>query len=152
VLDSLRATGGVERINEFAWLGAASMARFDATSHIVPSYQIAAGDCNLYATTPVAGCSAHWSGSAAAEVKAKRARKHHRAKRQRHRQGVPGLEVPGTSGPVDSGGGSAPTQSLPSVPKLPDVPPLPDVKAPNLPGQGNKQDPADKLLDFLLGK
>jgi virulence factor Mce-like protein len=147
VLNSLRATGAVERINEFAWLGAASMARFDTTSHIVPSYQIAAGDCNLYATTPVAGCSAHWAGSAAAKAKAMR--KHREARRHSQRRRTPHQGA--TPLQPENNAGSAPSQSVPSVPKLPAVPPLPDVKAPDLPGKGDK-DPADKLLEFLLGK
>src|SRR5439155_7914293 len=51
---SLRQTKSVERLQEFAWLGAASMARFDSTSHIAPSYQISS-PCAQYATTPAAG-------------------------------------------------------------------------------------------------
>jgi hypothetical protein len=29
---------------------------------------------------------------------------------------------------------------------------VPGVKPPQVPGTGERQDPADKLLDFLLGK
>jgi ABC-type transporter Mla subunit MlaD len=151
VTKSLRDTGAVERINQFAWLGAASMARFDATSHIVPSYQIG-GLCNTYATKPAAGCSAHWAGSAADKARATAKPKHrHRARRHRNRSAVPHPDGSDPSGSGDSTG-SAPSQSLPSVPKLPDLPQVPGVKPPQVPGTGERQDPADKLLDFLLGK
>src|SRR4051812_45919562 len=89
VVTSLRDSGGVEAINTFAWLGTAAMARFDATSHMIPSYQLS-GTCHLYATEPTEGCSAHWAGSAAAKAKpaAKRAHKPHKAKKHRQRRGV----------------------------------------------------------------
>jgi ABC-type transporter Mla subunit MlaD len=154
VLDSLRASGGVEGINTFVWLAAAATARFDATSHIVPSYQLS-GQCNLYATTPVAGCSAHWAGSAAdrAEASAKRAHKRHRTAR-RHRAAVPREEGVRPLQEGDTAPGSAPANPLPSLPKLPDLPPLPGVKPPSPPdsGSGERDDPSEKLLDFLLGK
>jgi ABC-type transporter Mla subunit MlaD len=156
VVTSLKKAGGVEAINTFAWLGTAAMARFDKTSHIIPSYQLTVGTCNLYATEPVDGCSAHWAGSAAAKAAAKKARKHRKAKRKHRRRGVPRMEGSGPSGSGDTGSGSAPSTQLPSVPKLPDLPPLPGgVKPPQLPGGGsggNRDDSAEKLLDFLMGK
>ena len=156
LVTSLKNQGGVEAINTFVWLGTAAMARFDKTSHIIPSYQLAVGTCNLYATEPVDGCSAHWAGSAAAKAaakqrKAKSKRKHHR----RHR-GSAGGETPASSSP-DSGKQQpgTPSTQLPSLPKLPDLPPLPGgIKPPQLPGSGSggRDDSAEKLLDFLMGK
>src|SRR3954471_17378141 len=56
VTNSLKATGGVEGLQTFVWRAAATTARFDAVSHIVPSYQLTVDTCNTYATTPVAAC------------------------------------------------------------------------------------------------
>jgi hypothetical protein len=150
VTNSLRATGGVERINQFVWIGTAAMARFDATSHIIPSYQLAMGDCNLYATTPVDGCSAHWVGSAAAKATAKR-KAHHRKKRAHRKRSRTRDAVARPVQPGDTGGdgGSAPGNQVPSLPKLPDLPQVPGVNPPQVPA---KPDPDKKLLDFLLGK
>ena len=59
--ESLRATGTVEGLQTFVYLGSATTARFDRFSHIFPSYQVT-GRCAEYATEPVAGCSARFSG------------------------------------------------------------------------------------------
>jgi phospholipid/cholesterol/gamma-HCH transport system substrate-binding protein len=155
VVTSLKDAGGVEAINTFAWLGTAAMARFDKTSHIIPSYQLTVGTCNVYATEPVDGCSAHWAGSAAAKAAAKeRKAKRHTAKRKHRRHLTPDEGVTPRQ-PGDTGSGSAPSTQLPSLPKLPDLPPLPGgVKPPQLPGSGSgdRDDSAEKLLDFLMGK
>ncbi len=146
VTGSLRAAGAVESINTFVWLGAASMARFDATSHIVPSYQLT-GTCQLYATTPAAGCSAHWPGSKAAAAQAKaKARTTHRRRRKHRRRPAP--QTPATTVPAPSAP-QVPASPLPSIPKLPQLPDLPPLHTPVLPG---KDDATNKLLDFLMGK
>jgi phospholipid/cholesterol/gamma-HCH transport system substrate-binding protein len=62
--ESLRDAGMIEGLLKFVYFTTTSEARFDQTSHILPSYQILT-TCNQYATKPVAGCSAHWPGSAA---------------------------------------------------------------------------------------
>ena len=150
VTNSLRATGGVERINQFVWIGTAAMARFDATSHIIPSYQLAMGDCNLYATTPVAGCSAHWAGSTAAKAAAKTKARRHRKRTHRKRSRTPHEGArPLQPGDTGAGGGSTPGNQLPALPKLPNLPQVPGVNPPQVPV---KPDPDKKLLDFLLGK
>jgi virulence factor Mce-like protein len=150
VTNSLRKTGAVEGINTFAWLGAASMARFDATSHIVPSYQIT-GLCQLYATTPAAGCSAHWSGSKADTAQAASVRVHRKRARHRHRRGHHRRRTPRPSNPAapdaPEQSPESPTGPLP-LPKLPPLPSVPGVNPPPV----DRPDPADKLLDFLLGK
>jgi hypothetical protein len=153
VLNSLRTTGGVEGIQTFVWLAAAATVRFDATSHIVPSYQVGS-DCNLYATKPVEACSAHWAGSAAdtAQASAKRAHKRHKAKRRHRKRKQPEA---GPDGSAPAGSEPSPQAGpLPSLPKLPDLPPLPGIKPPDLPGSGSgdRDDASDKLLDFLMGK
>lgn len=156
VVTSLKNAGGVEAINTFAWLGTAAMARFDKTSHIIPSYQLAVDTCNLYATKPVEGCSAHWAGSAAAKAAAKKARKQKsRARGRRDRGGSAGDE-PASAAPES--GGQQPTTpggQPPSLPKLPDLPPLPGGIKPPQPagsGPGERDDATQKLLDFLMGK
>jgi virulence factor Mce-like protein len=151
VTDSLRATGAVEGLNTFVWLATAATARFDATSHIVPSYQIGS-TCNVYATKPVAGCSAHWAGSAAdrAQAAAKRTR-HRKARHRRSRKRDAAPDAPSESAPGGSAPDSGPGSPIPSLPKLPDLPPLP-VKPPQLPAGGGADHATDKLLDFLMGK
>jgi hypothetical protein len=149
VTNSLRATGAVEGINTFVWLATAATARFDATSHIIPSYQIGS-DCNVYATKPVPACSAHWAGSAADRAQAAAKRTRHRKRARRHRnpaaEGVTDVQEGDT--PADA---AQPAKPLPSLPQLPDLPPLPGVKPPALPGGGDDGS-AEKLLDFLMGK
>ena len=61
LVDSLIARGVPEGIGRFVWLSVAATGRFDQISHVLPSYQLG-GTCNTYATTPTAGCSAHFSG------------------------------------------------------------------------------------------
>jgi hypothetical protein len=62
---NLQQTGFVENLlNSFYYIGVTA-ARFDSVSHMVPAYLIDAnnGLCSIYATTPVAGCSAHFGSS-----------------------------------------------------------------------------------------
>jgi ABC-type transporter Mla subunit MlaD len=154
VTNSLRATGAVEGINEFVWIATAATARFDKTSHIVPSYQLQRGQCNLYATTPIAECSAHWPGSAADRAQAAAKRKHRsRPRKDRARDGGPDASAAPGSAPSDSPAGSPPADQL-TLPKLPDLPQLPPIKTPDVPGlgSGGKDDTTEKLLDFLMGK
>lgn len=141
--NSLRTTGAVEGINEFAWLGSAAEARFDSVSHIIPSYQVAGGTCQQYATTPVAGCSAHWAGSkansAAKLAVGSRQLAHRRRHRHRHRSAA---NAPGSAAPAPN---AAPTpNSLLPTPEIPGLPPLPNLPPPP-PLPLNQQ-----LLDFLL--
>ena len=132
---SLRATRGVEWINEFLWHATAATARFDQVSHIVPSYQVT-GACQQYATKPVKGCSAHYAsypdqGSVLpTATKQEKARKHHR--RRKTETNPNGALTPA---------GPAPNSQLPApvIPALPELPPLP-----------NLQPQQEKLLDFLL--
>jgi virulence factor Mce-like protein len=67
--DSLRDKGVVEHILDYLHYGTESLSRFDKYSHMLPAYLLAT-DCNVYATKPVEGCSAHYAGGAAAKQKA----------------------------------------------------------------------------------
>ena len=69
LVDSLVARGVPESLLRFVWLSAAASARFDQVSHMLPSYQLG-GTCNVYAETPTAGCSAHFSGTGKGAPKA----------------------------------------------------------------------------------
>lgn len=63
---NLQRNGLTENLlNVFYYVGA-SLAREDATSHLLPAFLIgpANGLCSFYATTPVAGCSAHFGQQA----------------------------------------------------------------------------------------
>ncbi|MFL5896274.1 MAG: MlaD family protein [Thermoleophilaceae bacterium] len=141
---SLRKTGGVEAINAFTWLGSAATGRFDAVSHIIPSYQVT-GLCQQYASTPVAGCSAHWAGSAAnsespglgvGSRKLGRRGRHHR--RHRSAANAPGPTAP-TRGQAPTPNPQLPTPQIPTLPPLPQLPPPPHLPTSQ-----------QQLLDFLL--
>jgi hypothetical protein len=67
LFSNVQKSGFVENLlNAFYYIGVAA-ARYDSVSHMVPSYLINVnnGACSLYATTPVAGCSAHYGASPA---------------------------------------------------------------------------------------
>lgn len=148
VTDSLKATGGVEGLQTFVWLATASTARFDATSHIVPSYQLMVDTCNTYATTPVKACSAHWPGSAADQAIAAAKRAHAKRRKPRHHKRSRSEPTSEASPPPASSPPATTAPAIPALPKLPDLP-LPQVPGIKPPAKDN---PSDKLLDFLLGK
>jgi ABC-type transporter Mla subunit MlaD len=73
--ESLRANGAVEGIQTYVTNIALSLARFDAHSHILPSYVVAPPDCSAYASITIPSCDAHFvSGPQTAA--ARRARRH----------------------------------------------------------------------------
>jgi hypothetical protein len=137
--ESIKARGVVEGLESFVYYATAATSRFDRFSHILPSYQIV-GSCQLYATTPVDGCSARFTGGgAAAKQKAQkktakrkgRARRHHH--RGRHAPQPDAPAAPQQAPPATPGQAPLPT---PTLPQLPQVPPLDDVQ---------------HVLDYLLG-
>ena len=130
--ENLQQRGVVEGLLTFVYLGSAATARFDRFSHILPSYQIA-GTCQQYASTPAAGCSAHWGGGAApgqpaASAAAKRAgvagrgsrvagkssRHHGRGRSARARNAQPAAAPPPATPPpaTPSATPAAPVQQL----------------------------------------
>jgi phospholipid/cholesterol/gamma-HCH transport system substrate-binding protein len=60
--ENLQQHGFVENFLSITYYIGASLARFDATSHLLSVLLIGpqSGACGLYATTPVPGCSAHY--------------------------------------------------------------------------------------------
>lgn len=132
---SLRATRGVEWINQFLWHAAAATARFDQVSHIAPSYQVT-GACQQYATKPVKGCSAHYASypdqGSVLPTPTKRTRKHKRRKTETEQN-----RAQAPAGPTPNS--QLPAPLIPELPELPQLPPLPDL-----------QPQQEKLLDFLM--
>lgn len=59
LLVSFREAGGPEGLQRFVHYAALSTSRFDAVSHMLPSYQVA-GLCMLHMPVPVEGCDAHF--------------------------------------------------------------------------------------------
>lgn len=127
--ESLRKTGAVEGLQRFVYYGAAAQARFDSTSHMLPSYQIA-GACQQYARTPVPECDAHFGGAGTSESAGRVVRRSSFGARARGRQR--GGRRP------DRGPGDERTTDD-AAPRLPGLPRLPDLVV------------TDQLLDFLLG-
>jgi hypothetical protein len=67
LLESLRASGALEGLFRFNYYAAASAARFDTVSHILPTFQVNS-DCSNYAAEPREGCSAHFAGARTGEA------------------------------------------------------------------------------------
>lgn len=59
---NLQQHGFIENFLSVFYYVAATAARFDSTSHLVPAFliDVANGACGAYATKPVAGCNAHY--------------------------------------------------------------------------------------------
>lgn len=147
---SLQDRGGVEGLQEFSYYAAAATSRFDRVSHILPSYQIG-GTCNIYATTPTAGCSAHFKegplGNEVPPAKAskRRAAEHRRgADRNRHRRHR-AHRAPRADGGTPLSSPQPPRGAAPSIPGVPALPP-----APSVPG-GDTTGGVRDILDYLLG-
>jgi phospholipid/cholesterol/gamma-HCH transport system substrate-binding protein len=64
---NLQRHGFIEEFLSVTYYVAASLARFDATSHILPLLLVAPnnGACGMYAKSPVSGCSAHYGSQPA---------------------------------------------------------------------------------------
>jgi ABC-type transporter Mla subunit MlaD len=140
---SLKARGVVEGLQRFVYYAAASTARFDRFSHILPSYQIA-GTCQQYATAPVEGCSARFTGTARGSKKqSKKGRGHGRGRDRGRSRGDDAAPAPGAPPapapapqPAPGQPAPAPGSPAPALPPLPPLPSLPDLT---------------HALDYLLG-
>jgi len=126
--ESLRDRGVVEGIQKFFFFAGESEARLDETSHILPTYVILT-NCSQYATTPVAGCSAHWAGGAEAHAAA---------------------AAPRTAAPHGHAvAARQPTRSAPSAAAAPATPPAPGPTT--APGQPAPPVPTPNVVRQLLG-
>ena len=131
--ESLRDQGATDNLMRFFYYASAATSRFDRFSHIIPSYQIA-GACQQYATEPVDGCSARFTGVAREKARRREGKKAEgKARRRDGRTRAPRQPEPSDGSAPSSPGASAPGRSP--------VPPVP--AAPELPG-------AQQLLDYLL--
>jgi ABC-type transporter Mla subunit MlaD len=128
---NLQQHGFTESFLSVVYYTAASLARFDGTSHLLPMYVIAPqnGACGNYSTKPVPGCSAHYGAQPGYQPE--------RAKAARERAATPRSSGPTRAGgqttttpspPASSAPTSAPSQPtspvpLPSLPSVPTGPP-----------------------------
>jgi phospholipid/cholesterol/gamma-HCH transport system substrate-binding protein len=97
---NLQATGFAENLLSVFYYGAATVARYDGISHLIVPYFIAPnnGACGTYATTPVAGCSAHY-GSAPTYTPVAASKDSHRAAHHAQPAAQPTTSAPATTAP-----------------------------------------------------
>jgi ABC-type transporter Mla subunit MlaD len=69
VLDSLKKTQGIERLMDYVFYQVAAINGFDSIGHYLRAGLIV-NQCAIYATRPVGGCSANFSGASAATASA----------------------------------------------------------------------------------
>jgi len=128
---NLQQHGFVENFFSIAYYVAASLSRFDSTSHVLPLLLVGAknGMCGNYATTPVAGCSAHYGRAPAYKRALDSSRAPSRsagcaAQRSGCARSAPGGGQGASSSSTGAGSGSGPGLSLPN-PGMPGIPALP---------------------------
>jgi ABC-type transporter Mla subunit MlaD len=118
---NLQQKGFIENFLSIFYYLAASTSRFDATSHML-GFGLQApngGLCSIFATSPVAGCSAKFGGSSSPSVASRTATRSVKRSAATARTGAPSTSPtrPGTappSGPsTPSTGSSAPVTSSP---------------------------------------
>ena len=129
--ESLRANDVVEGTQTFVMNIAVSLARFDKSSHILPSYVVGPPDCGAYASTTTPACDAHFVKGAATSTNG--------SATSRRAAARTGREDPRAESPAGSSPASAPsaTTRIPASPTVPDVPP---------PARA-----VERVLDYLLG-
>jgi phospholipid/cholesterol/gamma-HCH transport system substrate-binding protein len=147
VVESLRDKGAVEGIQRFLYFATAATARFDRFSHILPSYQIANPLCMLYATTPVAGCSAHFGDARPAGEQRARRRSVRRPRRGGEQTEPRDRLAPAPVAPQAPPAPQAPAQPAPVAPAPPPAP----APAPPAPAEPERRGTGLPLLDYLLG-
>lgn len=132
---NLQRHGFTESFLSVLYYTAASLARFDSTSHILPLFLLAPnnGACASYATTPVQGCSAHYGAQPTYQPQ-RRTGGRRTAARSR--------SAAGQARPGQSGAPPAPPATTPG--SVPGVPlPLPSVPS-------NPTSVLQALSSFLL--
>jgi virulence factor Mce-like protein len=138
LFSNLQRHGFIEGFLSVFYYTAASLARFDATSHILPLFLLAPnnGACGQYATKPVAGCSAHY-GQQPAYQRASRAgaRRHGASTAQ-----TGTVAGNGTTAAPGGPAGASPAASASGVPG-------PGIPAPTTPSSTNV---LQALSSFLL--
>jgi virulence factor Mce-like protein len=122
---NLRDHGFFENLLAVLYYGAAATARYDAISHILPAH-VLVGPCLAYATTPTAGCSAHYAGAARSANSRRLTTTVGRAPRAP--SPLQAAPVPGTT----HGSAPGPSAAVPSAPPVPQ--------------------PLIQVLNYLLGR
>ena len=128
---NLRVRGFSESLLLFLYRGAASAARFDKDSHILPAYSII-NDCSAPATTPVAGCEATFTRPNVAE-------RAHRRSARRHTRRAP------------SSGGGGGTTGAPAPAKPDPLAPVKRLLDQIVPPEQPLPDNLQSLTNYLLG-
>jgi virulence factor Mce-like protein len=148
--ESLQSRGVVEGLQSFVYNIALSISRYDGSSHILPSYLVAPGQCAAYSPVTVPGCDAHFVKGAATSTRASkhRARTRHRTARRRTRRERPAAAAPVAerhdAAPASPAAPSSPLDTITSaVQQLTQKPPPPTPVSP---------DTAQHVLDYLLGR
>jgi hypothetical protein len=136
LLPNLRDRGFFHNLMRFFYYASVATARFDDVSHIIPAH-ISLGPCAQYASTPVDGCSAKYSGGGASKAKTKRSSRPHRRSSPRRQPSAPTPSAPSTP--------AVPTHSAPS----PSNPVAPVNEALGTVGNATN-DTLEQALDFLL--
>ncbi|UTI63255.1 MlaD family protein [Paraconexibacter antarcticus] len=155
LFQSTQQKGAVEGLLRFLYYAAVAQARYDDVGHILPAFPLVKDTCNLYATTTVKSCDAHFATGTVRRTSG-------RAARPQPSSAPPAARAPGpstTPAPAPGAPSSAPAPStLPKAagnvldgilgaltgrtPKT-SAPPTPPAAAP-----GSTTD----LLDYLLGR
>jgi ABC-type transporter Mla subunit MlaD len=105
LFENLQQHGFTENLISLFYYVAASLSRFDSTSHLLSVLLIGpgGGSCGNYATTPVAGCSAHYgSGPRYKPSKSHAAATHRSAAERRPASGARSGKSPAAAAPTPS--------------------------------------------------
>jgi virulence factor Mce-like protein len=123
LVESLRDQGALEGTLRFFYYGTAASARYDAISHMLPSFQVVSGTCGVYVETPTPGCSARFAAPEAIQAGAgRRRRSDARELSQGRSRGLerqpaspgspaPSPQTPSTPAPPSQGGGGGAGQN-----------------------------------------
>lgn len=175
LLESLRDTGGIERVMDYIFYQVAAINGFDANGHYLRA-QLLVNICSLYAVKPDASCAAKFappestkrSARAALDSSTTEGRTPALARSEAVLRGMspdealgktPVKNADGTSGGETAADGPAltlPTQVLPGGGDEPAAPapnpsPKPSGSASDAPARTPSQDATVALLDYLLG-
>jgi ABC-type transporter Mla subunit MlaD len=145
LFSNLQQHGFVENLVSLFYYIAASLSRYDSTSHLLSVLLTPGGglQCGAYATTPVSGCSAHYGGAQAytpSKASARFAQRRH----TRATGGSPAQTAP--SGPTGPAGSTTTTTS--ATPPPPTTSSTTTTATPQQPTSGLTQT-LQNLLNFL---
>lgn len=114
-LSSSEDRGGVDGVLHFVYYGAAALARYDSTAHILPAFPLVAGLCNVFATTTVPQCDAHFAAGRVAARRTSGAAVGKRAPSRPVPSADPAPEAKSDAGPTGVAAPTSPTEVLGDV-------------------------------------